>query len=200
VKTSDLILASKSIARRQILEGAGIPFRWIDADIDEDTIKRQSVNSNIRPDALALKLAKAKADHVACDYPEAHVIGCDQLLTLDGKTFDKPENLSEACGHIRAFKGRTHTLTAAVVIKKSEDIVWSHVAEASLKMRDVSDAFIDHYLKSEGEKVLTSVGAYRLEGMGAQLFEDIRGDYFTVLGLPLLPLLEELRNLGILKR
>lgn len=200
MKTSDLILASKSIARRQVLEGAGIPFRWIDANIDEDTIKRQSVNSNMSPDALALKLAKAKADHVAWDYPEALVIGCDQLLTLDGKTFDKPENLSEAYGHIQAFKGQTHTLTAAVVIKKSEDIVWSHVAEASLKMRDVSDAFIDHYLKSEGEKVLTSVGAYRLEGMGAQLFEDIRGDYFTVLGLPLLPLLEELRNLGILKR
>lgn len=194
----DLILASKSTARRQILEGAGISFQWMDANIDEDGLKQQAIKSGSGPKSLALELARAKAHQVAKNYPDAYVIGCDQLLSLGGKNFDKPRDISEAMAHIQAFRGRTHTLTAGVVIMKSADVIWSHVAEANMKMRDISDAFITHYLDSEGDRVLSSVGAYRLEGMGAQLFADISGDYFTVLGLPLLPLLEELRNQGIL--
>ncbi len=196
----EIILASKSTARRQILEGAGIPFRWLDANIDETSLKKQALNIGETPDIIASELASAKANLISKHHPDSIVIGCDQLLTLDGKIYDKPANLIEAAAHLNSFRGRIHKLIAAVVMVKAGELIWSHTAEANMQVRDLSDAFIDTYLNTEGEKVLSSVGAYRLEGMGAQLFERIDGDYFTILGLPLLPLLEELRNQGILGR
>lgn len=196
----EIILASKSTARRQILENAGIPFRWFDADIDEASLKKKALIIGKPSGEIAIDLAKAKAYLMSERHPDAIILGCDQLLTLDGKIYDKPTTLTEATTHLNSFRARTHKLIAAVVMVKAGELVWSHTAEANMRVRDLSDAFINTYIKTEGEKVLSSVGAYRLEGMGAQLFERIDGDYFTILGLPLLPLLEELRNQGILNR
>ncbi len=200
VTQPEIILASKSTARRQILENAEVPFRWLDANIEETVIKEQALALAKSPEVIASDLAEAKAQFISKSHPNAFIIGCDQLLCLDDKIYDKPTNLKEAASHLYAFRGRIHKLVAAVVIVKAGELIWSHSAEAKMQVRHLSDEFIDTYLKIEGGKVLTSVGAYRLEGMGAQIFERIDGDYFTILGLPLLPLLEELRNQGILNR
>ncbi len=194
-----LILASKSRARRTVLENAGVIFEWRDAGVDEEIIKTQAVRSAMPPEDLARALAEAKAGAVAeQEKPDALVIGCDQVLALDGHLFDKPATLDDARAHLRAFSGRAHRLISAVCLAQSNGVVWSHVAVAEMHVRDLSDDFIDGYLADEGEQILTSVGAYLLERRGVQLFEKIDGDYFTVLGLPLLPLLEELRKRGIL--
>lgn len=197
---TEIILASKSKARRQILENAAVPFRWLDANIDEAAIKKQSLNLGKPPEIIACDLAKGKAQLISDSYLNSVVIGCDQLLCLNGKIYDKPTSLIDAATHLKSFRNHTHKLIASVVIVKAGELIWSYTAEAHMQVRELSDEFIDTYLKVEGEKVLTSVGGYRLEGMGSQIFERIDGDYFTVLGLPLLPLLEELRNQGILDR
>ncbi len=195
----NLILASKSRARRAVLDNAGVPFEWRDAGVDEEIIKTEAVRSALPPEDLARALAEAKANAIAKqENPEVFVIGCDQVLFLDGRLFDKPATLDDARAHLRAFSGRTHRLVSAICLAQSSQVVWSHVAAAEMHVRDLSDDFIAGYLADEGERILSSVGAYLLEGRGVQLFEKIDGDYFTVLGLPLLPLLEELRNRGIL--
>ena len=194
----EIILASKSIARRRILGNAGVTFRWLDANIDESYIKERALNNTQSPELISLELAEAKAKFIADRHPDSIIIGCDQLLCLDGKIYDKPTNLNEAVSHLHAFRSRTHKLIAGVVIIKGGDLIWSHVDEANMEVRDLSDNFIDSYIMSEGENLMSSVGAYRLEGLGAQIFKRIDGDYFTILGLPLLPLLEELRNQGVL--
>ncbi|MBO6518811.1 MAG: septum formation protein Maf [Rhodospirillales bacterium] len=194
-----VVLASKSPARRAVLTNAGIPFSWRDARIDEDRIKAKPRGPGWAAGDLALELAVSKAKTVSNQgSPDDLVVGCDQLLSLDGELFDKPENLTAARGHLKKFSGRTHQLISAVCLVQANETVWSHVATAQMHVRDLSDRFIDTYLENEGERVLSSVGAYLLESTGAQLFERIDGDYFTVLGLPLLPLLEELRKRGIL--
>ncbi|MBO6947762.1 MAG: Maf family protein [Rhodospirillales bacterium] len=180
-----------------VLENAGVRFDWCDAGVDEDKIKRESLDDGASPEELALRLSVAKASAVKTD-PEDLVIGCDQVLALGDRLFDKPADMTEAHDHLTAFSGRTHQLISAVCLKTSANVVWSHVSVADMHVRELSDEFIENYLTDEGERVLTSVGAYLLEGRGAQLFENIDGDYFTVLGLPLLPLLEELRKRGIL--
>lgn len=195
----DLILASKSLSRRQVLENAGVPFSWRDAGIDEDALKLSWSETGDDPASLALSLAKAKAGAVSfiSENPPL-VIGCDQILVQEDKLYDKPATMAEARAHLKSFSGRAHQLIAAVCMMQSGKVVWSHVDRADMHVRDLSDSFIDAYLDAAGEQILSSVGAYLLEGVGAQLFERIRGDYFTVLGLPLLPLLEELRKRGIL--
>ncbi|MGJ3259788.1 MAG: Maf family nucleotide pyrophosphatase [Rhodospirillales bacterium] len=194
-----LILASKSVARRTVLENAGVFFEWRDAGVDEEIIKTQAVRSAMPPEDLARALAEAKAAAIAeQEDPDALVIGCDQVLALDGYLFDKPATRDDARVHLRAFSGRVHRLISAICLARSNGVVWSHVAVAEMHVRDLSDDFIDGYLADEGEQILTSVGAYLLERRGVQLFEKIDGDYFTILGLPLLPLLEELRKRGIL--
>ena len=197
---TEIILASKSTARQQILENAAVPFRWIDANIDETDIKEKSLDLGKRPETIAHELAKAKAQLISNRYLNALVIGCDQLLCLNSKIYDKPTCLIDAATHLKSFRNYTHKLIASVVIMKAGELIWSYTDEANMHVHELSDEFIETYLKIEGEKVLTSVGAYRLEGMGTQIFERIDGDYFTILGLPLLPLLEELRNQGILNR
>lgn len=197
---TEIILASKSSARRQILENAAVSFRWLDADINENTIKKKSLELGKRPEIIAHELACAKAHLISNSYPNALVIGCDQLLCLDGKIYDKPRSLIDAAAHLKSFRNNTHKLIASVVIVKAGELIWSYTDEAKMHVRNLSDEFIETYLKIEGEKVLTSVGAYRLEGMGSQIFERIDGDYFTILGLPLLPILEELRHKGALDR
>jgi len=199
LKPPEIILASKSPARRRILENAGVVFSWCDAGVDEDALKAETKAENRDARHLALSLAEAKACRAADAATEmACVIGCDQVLVQDGHLFDKPHAMADARVHLKTLSGNTHQLISAVCLVQTGAVIWSHIAVADMHVRPLSDAFIDTYLKTEGERILSSVGAYFLEGTGAQLFERIDGDYFTVLGLPLLPLLEELRKRGIL--
>lgn len=186
------MLASASSARRLVLERAGVAHVCEPAAIDETAVK--SALQGIAVEEVALALADSKACAVAARRPGALVIGADQILECDGRWFDKPANLPEAARHLRALRGRTHRLVSAVVAVKDGQRLWRHVAEARLTMRPFSDQFLDDYLARGEPAILESVGAYRLEGLGAQLFETVEGDYFTILGLPLLPLLEFLRR------
>lgn len=188
-----LILASGSAARQHMLRQAGVKFSTIPADIDEAALKRGFSGS---PAQLALALAAAKAAMVAKSHAPALVIGADQLLVCGETYFSKPENLGQVATQLRALSGQTHTLITAVSVLQGEQTLWSHVAEARLTMRELSEDFIANYLAAEGEAVLGCVGAYRLEGLGAQLFDHIEGDFFTILGLNLLPLLGFLRGHG----
>lgn len=195
-----LILASASPARRAMLGAAGVNVQAQASGVDEAALKA-GFGGMAGPEmgrALALALAQAKASAVARAQDTAIVIGADQLLLCEGKIFDKPENLAEAVIHLRALSGRTHELVTAVCAVQGDALLWTHIETAKLTMRPLSEAFIAQYLAAEGDKILGCVGAYRLEGLGAQLFERIEGDYFTVLGLPLLALLGFLRKTGVL--
>lgn len=189
---STLILASGSAVRAMLLRNAGLDFRVQDSRVDEDAVKKRFAGSDT--DALALKLAEEKALAVGRGEAAALVIGADQILSCDGERFDKPRDLDEARTNLKRFRARTHVLHSSVVLARGAEIVWRHSDRAQLTMRDFSDRFLDWYLATLGEKVRTSVGCYQLEGPGIQLFERIEGDYFTILGLPLLPLLAQLRQ------
>jgi septum formation protein len=190
-----LILASTSAARRAMLRDAGIELLTAASGVDETALKAAFSGP---PPALAQALAQAKAAAVAPAHPGAFVIGADQLLVCDGKIFDKPTNLAEAAAHLRMFSGRVHELITAVCVMQSGKLLWTHTESARLTVRPLSEAFITRYLAAEGSEILGCAGAYRLEGWGAQLFERIEGDYFTILGLPLLALLGFLRSSGAL--
>jgi septum formation protein len=178
-----------------MLRQAGLKCFAIPADLDEAAIKQGFTGP---PGALALALAEAKAGMVAKAYPGALVIGADQLLVCEGRYFDKPEGLAEAAAHLRHLSGRTHRLVTATCVYRDGACAWSHIAEAHLTMRRLSEDFLTSYLAAEGQAICASVGAYRLEGLGSQLFERIEGDFFTILGLNLLPLLGFLRASGAL--
>ncbi len=190
-----LILASTSAARQAMLRRAGLDFAAIPSGVDEAALKQGFAGT---PEELALALAAAKARAVAAAHPAALVLGADQLLVCDGAVFDKPADLVEAAAHLRRLAGRTHQLVTAACVATGGEIAWSHVERATLSVRELSEAFIDRYLAAEGEEILGCVGAYRLEGLGAQLFTCVEGDYFTILGLSLLPLLGFLRGAGAL--
>lgn len=189
-----LILASQSPSRRMLMENAGLVFETRPAAIDERAIEDAVAACQPEPPDIAAALAEAKALDVARRFPEAIVIGSDQTLSLDSRIFHKPADMAEAKSHLMAMSGRTHALNCGVVLAKDGETLWRHVSIARLTMRPLSEAFIDRYLARVGERVLSSVGAYQLEGEGVQLFEAIEGDYFTILGLPLLPLLAKLRE------
>jgi len=188
-----LILASGSAARQAMLRHAGLKFFCLPADLDEAEVKNGFTGT---PRELALALACAKAGRVAAHYPESLVVGADQLLECEGENFDKPENLAAAGAQLRRLSGRTHTLITAVCVHEGGKMVWSDVAAGRLTMRALSDGFIEDYLRMEGQALCACVGAYRLEGLGAQLFSAVEGDFFTILGLNLLPLLGFLRDAG----
>jgi septum formation protein len=190
-----LILASTSAARQTMLREAGVIAQALASGVDESALKAGF--SGTGPE-LARMLAQAKAAAVARTQPGAIVIGADQILVCDGKIFDKPANPAEAAEHLRALSGRAHELVSAVCAMQGEDVLWSHTEAARLTVRPLSEDFIARYLAAEGSRILGCVGAYRLEGLGAQLFEHVEGDYFTVLGLPLLALLGFLRTYGAL--
>lgn len=196
-----LILASGSKVRAMLLTHAGLEFSVQDSRVDEDAVKRGFTGGSDEnaTDVLALELAAAKAQAVSKAAPDAFVIGADQILSCDQARFDKPRDMGEARDNLKIFRGRTHILHSGIVIAKSGELLWSFSDRALLTMRDFSDAFLDWYLDTLGEKVRTSVGCYQLEGPGIQLFEKIDGDYFTILGLPLLPLLGELRHHGVIR-
>jgi septum formation protein len=190
---SVFILASTSATRQDMLRNAGLAFTAAPSGVDEAALKQ---NFTGPPAALAVALARAKAQAVAARHPGALVLGADQLLLCEGRVFDKPASLTEAADHLRALSGHAHQLVTAAVVVRDGAGVWDHVETATLHVRPLSEAFIADYLAAEGEAVCASVGAYRLEGLGAQLFTRVEGDVFTILGLPLLPLLGFLRAHG----
>ena len=196
IQPGRLILASQSTARAALLAGAGVAFEARPARIDEAAIKDAGRAEGATPDDVALTLASLKARRIR--EPGAVVIGADQLLTCEDRWFDKPADLAEARAHLAHLRGRTHTLHTAVVCHRDGAEIWRHVARPKLTMRPFSDAFLDAYLAEEGDTILSSVGAFRLEGPGAQLFDRIEGDHSAILGLPLLPLLNFLRQTGVL--
>ncbi|MGQ2991361.1 MAG: Maf family protein [Brevundimonas sp.] len=191
-----LILASRSAARRAMLTDAGVAFAVEDAGVDEDAIKVAMAGAV--PTDLAVELAAAKALAVSRHAPDAWVLGADQTLSFDGGLVSKAKSLKEARERLRQMRGRVHHLHSGAALAHDGAVVWSGVDSVAMRMRDFSDAFLDAYLAAEGEALLSCVGAYRLEGMGSQLFEAVEGDYFTVLGLPLWPVLAELRRAGVI--
>lgn len=193
-----LVLASGSATRAALLRAAGLDFTAQPAPVDEASLKEAARAEGIPPADAAILLAEAKAMRIARREPEALVIGADQLLVCEGAWFDKPEDLAGARAQLQALRGRTHTLFTAMVLWRHGQRVWQHVATPRLTMRDFSDSFLDRYLALEGEAVTHSVGAYRLEGPGIQLFRAVEGEHSAILGLPLLPLLGFLRQHGAL--
>lgn len=195
-----LVLATASSARRAVLAAAGLRFTAEAAAVDEAAIKESARAEGIPADDAALMLSDAKAARVLRRHPEALVIGADQMLVLGERWFDKPEDMAGARAHLQALRGQRHVLVTAMVAWRGGARVWQHVAKPTLTMRDFSDAFLEAYLAAEGETILSSVGAYRLEGLGPHLFSRIEGEHSAILGLPLLPLLDFLRGHGVLAR
>jgi septum formation protein len=193
-----LILASGSASRRKVLTGAGIAYTTIAADIDEDALKNRLLGARTEPAGIAPALAEAKALAVSEHHPDALVLGADQTLLLGRELVSKCHSLEEARRLLRRLRGRPHRLVSALALVRKGAVLWRHRESPELWMRDFSDGFLDHYLASEGEGVLSGVGCYKLEGLGAQLFERVEGDYFSILGLPLQPLLAELRQQGVI--
>jgi septum formation protein len=194
-----LVLASASGARAQILKQAGIGCLRDPAKIDEAVIKRNYKRRGKTADDTAGALAKAKAKNVSAYRPGALVLGADQILECDKVWFDKPCDRDDAATQLKALRGRTHELITAACVVRNGHIMWEHCERTRLTMRPFSPQFLDAYLAKGGKGVLESVGAYRLEGMGVQLFSKIGADYFTILGLPLIALISFLRFQGVLE-
>jgi septum formation protein len=192
---SKVILASKSTARAQLLAGAGVAFEVAGSGVDEDAIKQRLLVDGAGPREVALTLARTKALAVSAGRPGL-IIGADQTLDLDGVLIDKAPTLADARERLQALRGRLHQLHSGVAVAEGGAIRWSEVQSAGLAMRDFSDAFLDDYLARNADAALSSVGGYQLEGEGLQLFDQIDGDYFTILGLPMLGLLTLLREDG----
>ncbi len=191
-----LILASKSASRRAMLDAAGVAYTAVPADIDERAVEAGLAAAT--PGEVAEALSVAKAAAVAALHPGALVLGSDSLVVVGGRRFDKPRSADEAAEHLRFFSGKVMELHSAAALVKDGAREWSHASLARLQVRDLSEDFIAHYLSREWPAISHTVGAFRIEGPGVQLFESIEGDQFTVLGMPLLPLLGALREAGVL--
>ncbi len=177
-----------------MLTAAAVEHEAVPAGIDEAAVKARVSE----PAALTLELAKAKAAAVSAERPDDWVIGSDSVVSVEGRMFDKPADRVAAAEHLRGFSGRAMQLTSAVALARGGNVEWSHCDSATLHVRDLSDAFIDAYLEREWPAVSHCVGVFRIEGPGVQLFSKIEGDYFTILGMPLIPLLQALRERGVL--
>lgn len=189
-----LILASTSAIRRQMLAAAGVDFEPMAPNVDEDEVKPKSNAAEV----IAERLAIAKADAVSVDRPEDWVIGSDSVVSVGHRIFGKPRDRAEAARHLSAFSGKEMLLSSAVALSRAGIANWSHVETARLEVRSLSESFIASYLDAEWPEVGYTVGVFRLEARGVQLFERIDGDYFTILGMPLIPLLGALRERGLL--
>lgn len=196
---SALVLASASVTRADMLRRAGLTCAIDPAHVDEDEVKRALRTSGARAGDLAEALAELKARKISSRHGGALVIGADQVLECQGKWFDKPADRAAARAQLLELRGKTHELVSSVCVLRDGARLWRHTGRARLTVRPFSEAFLDDYLDRVGSAVLQSVGAYQLEGMGAQLFSRIDGDYFTILGLPLLPLLDFLRKSAVVK-
>lgn len=195
--TSDrrpLVLASSSRYRARLLSDAGIPFEIHPAGVDEAAIKQSMQREGVEAADIARGLAEVKALRISRTHPGALVIGADQLLVCNGVLFSKPPDMAHARASLQALRGKTHELMTAVCVALDGVVIWHHTERARLQMRAFTDDFLDAYLAEAGNAVLSTVGAYELEGRGAQLFDRVDGDYFGILGLPLLPLLAFLRG------
>jgi len=191
-----LILASQSRARQMLLANAGISFEAVPADIDERSVQKNSGLS--APGEIASLLAREKALSVSSKNPGRYVVGADQTLALGNRLFSKPSGRAQAAEQLRLLAGHTHELHSAIAVARGAEIMFSDVVVAGMTMRRLDESGIEAYLDQAGQAVTTSVGAYQLEGLGVHLFERIEGDHFTILGLPLLPLLAHLRGEGLL--
>ena len=191
-----IILASTSKSRQALLHNAGLSFDSIDASIDEDAVKDAFLGQNDEQDIadVAMILAQAKAMTVSEQHPGSLVIGADQTLIFEGRLYSKPTSLDEAREHLLEFAGKTHVLETAVACARAGGIVWSYREAQFLTLRDFSPQFVGRYMAAIGDDVKSTVGGYKLEGQGIQLFDKIDGNFFTILGLPLLPLLDFLRE------
>jgi septum formation protein len=186
-----LILASTSAIRRQMLDAAGVEYKAVKPDVDEDAVKARLDD----PTEIASQLAAAKASSIAKD---DWVIGSDSVVCCDGRIFDKPRDREDAARHLHFFSGKEMRLTSAVALAHRGELDWRHAESARLQIRTLSEAFISDYLDAEWPEVGYTVGVFRLEARGVQLFESIEGDHFTILGMPLIPLLSALRGRGLL--
>ena len=193
-----IVLASGSKARAAVLSAAGVTFEVAVAGVDEAAMKAGLLAQGNGPREVADALAELKAVRVSRKQPGALVIGADQTLDLDGQLFDKAESMAEARDRLQHLRGKTHKLHSAVVVARDGEVIWREVPAARLTMRPFTDEFLDAFLERGGESLLGSVGCYRLEDDGVQLFSRINGDYFTILGLPLMGLLDLLRRYGAL--
>ncbi|MCV0394646.1 MAG: Maf-like protein [Rhizobiaceae bacterium] len=198
LQSSELILASASPHRKVLLDNAGLRFLVEAARIDERSVETSLADSGATPADLALVLATTKAEDVSARHPRAFVIGCDQTLSLEGELLHKAADMDEARRKLLRLSGRTHRLDSAVVVARNGQTLWSHIEPVTMTMRELTPAAVGRYLAEAGAAALTSVGAYQIEGPGIRLFERIDGDYFAIIGLPLLPLLAALRDLGAL--
>jgi|RhiMethySRZTD1v2_1073278.scaffolds.fasta_scaffold686295_2 septum formation protein len=194
-----LVLASASQHRRRLLKAAGLVFDVVPAAVDEAASKRALVLSGADASVIAGSLAGEKALVVSAKWPEALVIGADQVLACNGELFDKPGSLAAARTQLRRLRGRTHQLHTGVALAHNQHIVWQRTDTARLQMRPFSDAFLECYLLQAGEAIWATVGAYEIEGVGLQLFASVRGDASTIIGLTMLPLLSELRARGVIR-
>lgn len=195
-----LVLASGSEARAAMLRAAGVEFEAVASRIPEAAYKERYLPGEDLPEQVAHALAEAKAMAVSEVMPGRLVLGADQVLVFEDEIFDKPSAFSDARRQMRRLRGRDHSLISAAVLVRDGVAVWHGMGSAHLWVRDYTDAFLDRYLAQEGDAVLNTVGGYRIEGLGAQLFDRIEGDYFSVLGLPLLEVLAALRDEGVMKR
>ncbi|MAK59695.1 MAG: septum formation protein Maf [Ponticaulis sp.] len=193
--SSNLILASGSRIRATLLENAGVKFSIKKSNVDEDSLKGSMRAQGMSPKSQAEYLAEMKSEKVSMSTPGL-VLGADQMLSLENEGFDKPANKAEAFERLRHFSGKIHYLECAAVISQNGEAIWRYTSRPKLTMRDLSDSFIRHYLDQIGDAAFESVGAYQLEGLGVQLFSKIEGDYFAILGLPLLEILTFLRDRG----
>jgi len=189
-----LILASQSSSRRAMLDAAGVVYAAVPAHLDERALETGLAGAPA--DQVALALAEAKACAVSADHPGALVLGSDSLVAVDGRRFDKPGSIDQAAEHLRFFSGREMQLHSAAALVRDGAVVWHHAALARLNVRVLSEAFIADYLAHEWPAVAGCVGVFRIEARGVQLFESIAGDHFTVLGMPLLAVLQGLREAG----
>ncbi len=198
VMAKRLVLASGSSARRTLLTNAGLLFDVVPADVDEEAVQRAHLAAHpaADPSAIAGVLASAKACHVSRGLANDLVLGADQILACRGKIYAKSPDRDSAQQVLKELRGETHSLHSAVVLARAGDVIWQHVSVATLTMRAVSDVQVEQYLDAAGAGIFGSVGCYHLEGLGVHLFEHIEGDYFTILGLPMMPLLAALRTEG----
>lgn len=199
-ETPAIVLASASAVRTRLLTNAGVPHVVDPARVDEANVRDALLAEDAEHFAIAETLGELKAQRIARKHPGEMVLGADQVLSCNGILFEKPADLDHVRGHLKALMGKAHTLHTSASVVRDGDVLWHHNARATLHMRTLSDEFIDAYVDTVGAAACASVGAYELEGLGAQLFSRIEGDYFDILGLPMLPLMEFLRNNNVVLR